>query len=335
MVFPAIDALLPVNFFLPGHTIVVTDTLRSDGSFLLHHFINRFARLSASKSARKPNSTKAINSLKDDHSLPWALGILSFSQNAQHWRSVSRRLGWDLGKNLEQGGVKIFDGFGMLAGWPKQKGEMGAEGAAVSLEGLQLDESKRTSVEKGIFSWELPEDIEGDLRPLVDKVREAFNLPSEDISSDDDRPEPSLRLCLVLDDITALLDWGYSVSAILDFVSALRSLALSQNGAFILLAHSDTVALDPSAPLTIYSVPVSDEGSAMHSEQTALVQTLRHAADVAMDVVPLQSGASNDVHGQLDVTFSSLVGTKSVSYHYRVGDSTVEFHPVGLSRGII
>jgi hypothetical protein len=339
--FASLESVLPIPASIgPGYLVALTDTIKSDGPLLLHHFLGRFTRLAA---GNKDSNT----SLED--SGRWTVAFLGFSQKVGHWRAVSKKLGWDIGKNLEAGTLNYFDGFQMLGQWgldddeSKKGPEEGASNVSpVTKSGSQT--STKPVLQKGIHSLELPAGEPESLDFILDRIASTLGLKQSatgklsNIRSNISGAPDSPRLCIMVDDLTGLLDWGFSVPAILDFVNGLRDLASSYSGVVIALAHADTVTLDVSAPVSIYSTPVTDERSFYHSSQTALAQSLRRAADLRLDVVALTSGAGRDVHGQLDVKRGPLAwkeGVQDASYLYKVLDAGLEVFPAGFSKGYI
>lgn len=310
-----------------GGCLAITDTLRSDASFLLHHFLGTFARLAARPGSEKPK---------------WRICFLSLSQSLQHWKAVARKLGWDFSKSLETGSLDYFDGYDMLAKWGEidraenhSETNDGSASAEAALETLSVEGKG-----KGIHTLKSPENPEKGLESIFNQISGVLsrnNGPQQSVGTDA-ADSSSSPLCIIVDDLTTLLDCGYSVSAVLELFSLLRDLAAAENGALIVLAHADTVTLDITAPLSPFNIPVSDAGSSYHSDLTALVQSIRYAADIRLDVTALSSGITRDVHGQVDIKRSPLAyveGLQDRSFHYKVNDAGVDFFPVGFSRGVI
>lgn len=345
--FQQLESILPIPGSIgPGYTIAITDTIKSDGTFLLHHFLGRFARLASAKPTVDQGSTN------------WNVGFIGFGQGLTHWRSVSKKLGWDLAKNLEAGTLHYFDGIGMLSQWPGNgtkedvaSKETDLRTTETSLSTLSVSSSsspssgfssRKANPTKGVHSLKLPVDLDVNINGLYEQIASVLSGPTTDPKDSEEGGATSATngasLCVIIDDLTALLDWGCSLSAVLDLFERLRELAASNDGVIVSLAHADTVTLDVSAPLSIYSVPTSDETSSYHSSQTALVQSLRYAADLRLDVVSLVSGTSREVHGQLDIKRGPLAykeGIKDASYHYKMADNALELYPIGFSKGVI
>ncbi|KAG0303282.1 Elongator subunit elp6 [Dissophora globulifera] len=96
------------------------------------------------------------------------------------------------------------------------------------------------------------------------------------------QPGQEKQLCLILDDLSVLLNCGWPCRDVLALVRYLKLLVAKCNGSLITLVHADGVLAEE----------VSQDG---------LVKGVLYEADYIIDVRGLDSGGSRDVHGQLSM----------------------------------
>ncbi|KAF9160253.1 Elongator subunit elp6 [Actinomortierella ambigua] len=136
------------------------------------------------------------------------------------------------------------------------------------------------------------------------------------------------QLCLILDDVSILLNCGWPCRDVLALIRYLKLLCEEVNGSLVTLIHADAVMAD-------------------EVDQDGLVKGVLYEADYIIDVRGLDSGGSRDVHGQI----SMLRGPgflrrlragqvkehewPAVTLHYKVLDNNVDIFAKGFSSGVL
>ncbi|KAF8978130.1 Elongator subunit elp6 [Entomortierella lignicola] len=136
------------------------------------------------------------------------------------------------------------------------------------------------------------------------------------------------QLCLILDDLSVLLNCGWPCRDVLALVRYLKLLVAKVNGSLITVVHADSVLAEE----------VSQDG---------LVKGVFYEADYIIDVRGLDSGGSRDVHGQLSLLHGPgyLLRQRAgevkenewpaLTLHYKILDNNVEVFAKGYSSGVL
>ncbi|KAF9201200.1 Elongator subunit elp6 [Haplosporangium sp. Z 27] len=136
------------------------------------------------------------------------------------------------------------------------------------------------------------------------------------------------QLCLILDDLSVLLNCGWPCRDVLALVRYLKLLVAKVNGSLITVVHADNVLAEE----------VSQDG---------LVKGVFYEADYIIDVRGLDSGGSRDVHGQLSLLHGPgyLLRQRAgevkenewpaLTLHYKILDNNVEVFAKGYSSGVL
>ncbi|KAF9358154.1 Elongator subunit elp6 [Mortierella sp. AD094] len=140
--------------------------------------------------------------------------------------------------------------------------------------------------------------------------------------------EHGKQLCLILDDLSVLLNCGWPCRDVLALVRYLKLLVAKVNGSLITVVHADSVLAEE----------VSQDG---------LVKGVFYEADYIIDVRGLDSGGSRDVHGQLSLLHGPgyLLRQRAgevkenewptLTLHYKILDNNVEVFAKGYSSGVL
>ncbi|KAF8931963.1 Elongator subunit elp6 [Haplosporangium bisporale] len=162
---------------------------------------------------------------------------------------------------------------------------------------------------------------------LLDFYKFLENLV-RDVAKGPVSPGGKKQLCLILDDLSVLLNCGWPCREVLALVRYLKQLVAKHNGTLITLVHADGV--------------MSEEVS-----QDGLVKGVFYEADYIIDVRGLDSGGSRDVHGQLSMLHGPGYLLKqragqvkenewpALTLHYKILDNNVEVFAKGYSSGVL
>ncbi|KAG0051675.1 Elongator subunit elp6 [Gryganskiella cystojenkinii] len=288
---PSHAPLLP-----PGDYLSITDTQASDGNFLLHHFISNY--------------------IKADQNvvLVGLAGILV------HYTMVGRKLGVNLAAARTKGNFYFVDGLTQLTDYAAPNKDHVAKSA----------ESKPTTPgSRTITAPVAPPLVLAYSPKLVDIYRVLEDLIQNTVAKNSAGSTGQARqLCLILDDLSVLLNCGWPIRDVLALVRYLKLLVGQHNGTLITLVHADGVmAEEPS--------------------QDGLVKGVLYEADYILDVRGLDSGGSRDVHGQISMLhgpgylFRQRSGQvkenewPSLTLHYKILDNNVEVFAKGYSSGVL
>ncbi|GJJ73652.1 hypothetical protein EMPS_06010 [Entomortierella parvispora] len=289
---PSHAPLLP-----PGDYFSITDTQASDGNFLLHHFISNYV---------KADQNVVLVGLA---------GILV------HYTMVGRKLAINLATARTKGNFYFVDGLTQLTDYAAPN----------------KDHIARPAEPKPLASGPPSRTIPAPPPPIVlcyspklaDFYRVLEDLIKNTVSKNSKGPTGQERqLCLILDDLSVLLNCGWSCRDVLALVRYLKLLVSQHNGTLITLVHADGVmAEEPS--------------------QDGLVKGVLYEADYILDVRGLDSGGSRDVHGQLSMLHGPgyLLRQRSgqvkenewpaLTLHYKILDNNVEVFAKGYSSGVL
>ncbi|KAI8604986.1 hypothetical protein EDD21DRAFT_364764 [Dissophora ornata] len=292
----------------PGIFLSITDTQASDGNFLLHHFISNY--------------------IKADHNvvLVGLAGILV------HYTMVGRKLGVNLATAKTKGIFHFVDGLTQLTDYaapnkcflikPSESKPLAA-GAAGSAESTGPSKiSKPTTVTTATAAAPI---VLSYSPKLSDFYKVLEDLIKNTVSRDSGQGK---QLCLILDDLSVLLNCGWPCRDVLALVRYLKLLVAKVNGSLITLVHADGVLAEE----------VSQDG---------LVKGVFYEADYIIDVRGLDSGGSRDVHGQLSMLHGPgyLLRQRAgevkenewpaLTLHYKILDNNVEVFAKGYSSGVL
>ncbi|KAF9913570.1 Elongator subunit elp6 [Lobosporangium transversale] len=309
---PSSHALLP-----PGTYLSISDTQASDGNFLLHHFISNY--------------------IKADHNvvLVGLAGILV------HYTMVGRKLGVNLTTAKTKGTFYFVDGLTQLTDYAapnkdflikpteaKQSGEQrpttSPSQSATTPSSSTSRPTQRTATPVATAPTALPVVLSYSPK-LLDFYKVLEDLIKNTVSKNNVKEK---QLCLILDDLSVLLNCGWPCRDVMGLVRYLKLLVAKFNGSLITLVHADAVLAE--------EVP-----------QDGLVKGVFYEADYIIDVRDLDSGGSRDVHGQLSMLHGPRYLLRqraghvkendwpALTLHYKILDNNVEVFAKGYSSGVL
>ncbi|KAG0368335.1 hypothetical protein BC939DRAFT_463215 [Gamsiella multidivaricata] len=301
----------------PGIFLSISDTQASDGNFLLHHFISNY--------------------IKADHNviLVGLAGILV------HYTMVGRKLGVNLTAARTKGNFHFVDGLTQLTDYAVPNKEFLPKAAETkpSTEATSTSVSTTTSSPTSTISRPPTAASAATTTPaalpivlsyspkLSDFYRALEDLINYTVSKSNGNGQGK-QLCLILDDLSVLLNCGWPCRDVLALVRYLKLLVAKVNGSLITLVHADAVLAEE----------VSQDG---------LVKGVFYEADYIIDVRGLDSGGSRDVHGQLSLLHGPgyLLRQRAgevkenewpaLTLHYKILDNNVEVFAKGYSLGVL
>ncbi|KAF9965534.1 Elongator subunit elp6 [Mortierella alpina] len=281
----------------PGIFLSITDTQASDGNFLLHHFISNY--------------------IKADHNvvLVGLAGILV------HYAMVGRKLGVNLATARSKGNFHFVDGMTQLTDYAAPNKDYLAKPA----------DNKQTALAASTVAKPAASAPTAPIAPLVlsysPRLSDLYKVLEELIKTTASKGiGQQKQICVILDDLSVLLNCGWPCRDVLALVRYLKLLVGRVNGSLITLVHADGVMAED----------VSQDG---------LVKGVFYEADYAIDVRGLDSGGSRDVHGQLSLLHgpgyllrlrAGLVKENewpALTLHYKTLDNNVEVFAKGYSAG--
>ncbi|KAG0015786.1 Elongator subunit elp6 [Entomortierella chlamydospora] len=310
----------------PGIYLSISDTQASDGNFLLHHFISNY--------------------IKADHNvvLVGLAGILV------HYTIVGRKLGVNLTAAKTKGNFHFVDGLTQLTDYaapnkeflPKPTeakspvgtettptlpevaagsvaaGSVAASGTAAS----KIAKPAATATTKTATTASTTPPVVLGFCPKLSNFYKILENYIMSIVSKNSQGQGK-QLCLILDDLSVLLNCGWPCRDILALVRYLKLLVAKVNGSLITVVHADSVLAE-------------------EVNQDGLVKGVFYEADYIIDVRGLDSGGSRDVHGQLSLLHGPRYLLKqrageveenewpALTLHYKILDNNVEVFAKGL-----
>ncbi|KAF9577326.1 Elongator subunit elp6 [Lunasporangiospora selenospora] len=298
----------------PGSYLSISDTQASDGNFLLHHFISNYIKA-------------------DQNVLVVGLaGILV------HYTMVGRKLGVNLVSARQKGQFHFVDGLTQLTDYAapnkeyvKETTDTKPSGAAPAPPSESTSGASRIAKASTAAATPAPPVVLG----YSPKLSDMYRVLSDIVKGAADQakgPGPKKQVCLILDDLSVLLNCGWSCRDILGLVRYLKQLVVKYNGVLITVVHADAV--------------LAEEAS-----QDGLVRGVYYEADYIIDVRDLDSGGSRDVHGQASLIISMLHGPgyllrlragqvkendwRAQTLHFKILDNNVEVFAKGFSSGVL
>ncbi|KAK3828691.1 MAG: hypothetical protein J3Q66DRAFT_323324 [Benniella sp.] len=301
----------------PGTFLSITDTQASDGNFLLHHFISNY--------------------IKADHNvvLVGLAGILI------HYTTIGRKLGVNLTTARTKGSFYFVDGLTQLTDYAAPNKEYLPKAIETKTAGTVAPPSldtKSTATSGATLSTSRttkPPTAAAPMAPPIvlshsPKLSDLYKTLEDLIRNTvlKDSNARAKQLCVILDDLSVLLNCGWPCRDVLALVRYLKLLMARVNGSLITLVHADGV--------------LSEEVS-----QDGLVKGVFYEADYVIDVRGLDSGGSRDVHGQLSLLHGPQYLLRqragqvkenewpALTLHYKILDNNVEVFAKGYSSGVL
>ncbi|KAF9288426.1 Elongator subunit elp6 [Mortierella alpina] len=288
----------------PGIFLSITDTQASDGNFLLHHFISNY--------------------IKADHNVI----LIGLAGILVHYTMVGRKLGVNLATARTKGNFHFVDGMTQLTDYAAPNKDYIAKPADIKQTAAPASATPSTRIAKPAASAPI-----APIAPVVlsysPKLSDFYKVLEDLIKNTVSKGNGQQKqLCVILDDLSVLLNCGWPCRDVLALVRYLKLLVGKVNGSLITLVHADGVMAED----------VSQDG---------LVKGVFYEADYAVDVRGLDSGGSRDVHGQLSLLHgpgyllrlrASLVKENewpALTLHYKILDNNVEVFAKGYSSGVL
>ncbi|KAI8805087.1 hypothetical protein BJ742DRAFT_420572 [Cladochytrium replicatum] len=259
------------------HLVLVTDTLYADAAFLVHHFISRCLRIDTPPSS-SGTSFRPVS--RKDVTAKASKKILSENSWSVLVVATSRT-------------ISAIDVIQRRMG--SNLNQLRDAGSFSELDLFEQNDA----------GWI---DIESRIDDLSLKISEHAEKRKNGDSTNG-------RLCIIVDDLSAMLFSGASVSALLRFVIHSKRMVDQSDGLLVLRLHTD-------------------DTSTADLELIALSQMLKHMSDVHLETLELKTGSTQDVHGEVSVKTGSKVagpGPVHQTFHYRIQDTKVHFFPRGYA----
>ncbi|KAF9426216.1 Elongator subunit elp6 [Podila epigama] len=315
MGYPSLESHLPSShapLLPPGIFLSISDTQASDGNFLLQHFISNYIKA-------------------DQHVVLVGLaGILV------HYTMVGRKLGVNLATARTKGNFHFVDGLTQLTDYAAPNNEYLPKPVATTPSSSnapnttssasaapKTSTTTTTTPRTGATAAAPPPPVLSYSPKLFDFYKSLENLIVNEVVKKS-APGSKKQLCLILDDLSVLLNCGWQCRDVLALVRYLKLLVAKHNGSLITLVHADGVLSEEVA-------------------QDGLVKGVFYEADYIIDVRGLDSGGSRDVHGQLSMLHGPgyLLKQRSgkveenewpaLTLHYKILDNNVEVFAKGYS----
>ncbi|KAF9432591.1 Elongator subunit elp6 [Entomortierella beljakovae] len=283
----------------PGIYLSISDTQASDGNFLLHHFISNY--------------------IKADQNvvLVGLAGILA------HYTNVGKKLGVNLVVAKTKGIFQFVDGLTQLTDYAAPSKEFIPKPVEAK---PSPDTKSAATATRTIKPPAAPPVVLSYSPKLSDFYKVLEDLIVKTVSENSQGQVK--QLCLILDDLSVLLNCGWPCRDVLALVRYLKLLVAKVNGSLITIVHADSV--------------LAEEAS-----QDGLVKGVFYEADYIIDVRGLSSGGSRDVHGQLSLLHGPgyLLRERAgevkendwpaLTLHYKLMDNNVEVFAKGYSSGVL
>ncbi|KAF9997420.1 Elongator subunit elp6 [Modicella reniformis] len=300
----------------PGIFLSISDTQASDGNFLLHHFISNY--------------------IKADHNvvLVGLAGILI------HYATIGRKLGVNLTAARTKGNFHFVDGLTQLTDYAAPNKEYFAKPVETNPAGAVASPSLNTNSTTASGASSTPRIVNSSTvaaatasPPIIlsysPKLSDFYKVLDDLIRNTVSKNNTHKKqLCLILDDLSVLLNCGFPCRDVLALVRYLKLLMAKVNGSLITLVHADGVLAE-------------------EVNQDGLVKGVFYEADYIIDVRGLDSGGSRDVHGQLSLLHGPQYLLRqragqvkenewpALTLHYKILDNNVEVFAKGYSSGVL
>ncbi|TPX61927.1 hypothetical protein PhCBS80983_g00878 [Powellomyces hirtus] len=221
----------------------------------------------------------------------WNVVLVGVAQMWEHYLLVGKKLGMNLAAYQQKGSLVFLDVLSNLG--------------------------RRT----GPFATDKDSSSNSPLRALFETIVISFHSGSS---------QPTKKLCLVIDDISALQACGIPLRDIMAFFGSCRDLIQEVNGCLVVLAHGDAVGTTSSVTGT---APLEVDASG------TLCKSLMHTANYVLHVCGLESGITQGVDGQVSFARGPLMPEGTVFIpevlHYQITDAQVNFFKKGFSKGLL
>ncbi|KAJ1903429.1 Elongator subunit elp6, partial [Tieghemiomyces parasiticus] len=259
MGFAALDPHLPPHH-QPGlperATVLITDTLASDGGFLLHHFVtSALAPTSRSAKAgpRPTTATSAVPTIaaagvtqqladglrlhSPEATVPEARVILvGLAQIYNHYFLIARKLGLNLTTFRDQGRFVFIDGVSRLSPYARLRSHEAGTGPVSTTAAHILPPLSQPAQ---TYLDELLRVLVGYLDGPVDVSALPSSGSPPPASSPPPPPSPAVQPCLILDDLSVLWNLGLDGPAIVRFAHACKIAVEARGGVLVVVVPAD------------------------------------------------------------------------------------------------
>ncbi|CAG8457101.1 16705_t:CDS:2 [Acaulospora morrowiae] len=202
--FPNKNNLVPVKT-----SILITDTLLSQGNFLIHHFI--------------------VNQIKSNKHVV----LVGISQILNHYLSIERKLGVNLTLAVQKGILSFVDGLTSLHSPANATASTAISPPPAAVLSTSASESTLNSSNNDTTSLYMKETLQN----FYSNIK---NIVVTRHSSQDS------NVLLIFDDLSALAYSGFQVKDILEFWRACRVLVEKYDGTILTLIHADDDIIESS-----------------------------------------------------------------------------------------
>lgn len=203
--------------------------------------------------------------------------ILGFAQTLTHYSNVGHKLGVNLTNMVKEQSLHFIDGLTLI-----------------------LD-----AFSKGTSENVLPNPGSTD-----STLKQLWKLIRNDISSFTD----GVPHLFIIDDITALINIGFSVQEVFDFVHYCKSLSEKHKTSFLIGCHENE-----------------------EDEDYSLIESrLQQYATMKIHVQALKTGYSKDLSGEMQIfNFRNVYSSSMKTLHFKLMDRDVRFFAPGTSTAVL
>jgi len=289
-----------------GKLILVSDTLESDGSFLIHYFLQSIFKSTGNNNSNNNNS----NSNKGGACL------LGLNQSLFNYFNVGRKLGYNLTTENNKGNFTFINGLSTPYQWIKEQ-------RIQQLEDLGIDEEPPLdSISQGFAPFpviQLTSDklnnnnsnSNSELVDILKKIYQEFiNDHMKRMSKD-----PNSKTLFIIDSLNILTSY-YSKNksgAYMDIINFLQ--------------YFHTFVQDNSKTCSLVIIFHSD-----CDEDSKFYNMLKYESDLTISISGLKSGYSKDIDGQIgfiEKDENNLIFKKINPIHYQALDNNIRFFHMG------
>ncbi|KYR03016.1 UPF0405 family protein [Tieghemostelium lacteum] len=310
----------PIKSIPTGKLLLITDTLESDGSFLIHYFLQSIFK-------NNQNQSK-INSGSNGPTISTSTCILlGLNQSLYNYFNVGRKLGYNLTMENGKSSFSFINGLSNPYQWIKEQ-------RIEQLEELGLeDEPPLDSISQGFAPFPI--------KSLIDNVSTATLLQQQSQKEADKKTQKQEELKSILHRIyqefieyhqQSLKKFGPTQTKcyfIIDNLNILTSYYSSQDSFILImnfLQYLNSYVKEHSNTCTLISLFHSD-----CDEDSKYYNLLQYESDLTINIHGLKSGYSKDIDGQIEFLQKDINDSfhRANPIHYQVLDNNIRFFSLG------
>ncbi|EGC32632.1 hypothetical protein DICPUDRAFT_38118 [Dictyostelium purpureum] len=303
----------PIKSIPTGKLIVISDTLESEGSFLIHYFLQSIFKSTTTPNANTTNNTNNT----------WGGScLLGLNQSLYNYFNIGRKLGYNLTNENAKGNFTFINGLSTPYQWI-------IEQRVQQLEEQGLDEEPPLdSISQGFAPFPITHlnsnivnisstvsststSNNNELKNILQKIYNEFiNDHKKRIQKN-----PSNKTLFIIDGLNILSSYnsGNPSGSFMDIVY------------FLQYCHNYIKENSNTCSMLILFHPDCDEDSKFFN-------LLQYEADLTINITNLKSGYSKDIDGQLnfiqkDEKTNTFVKVNPI--HYQALDNSIRFFSMG------